>query len=65
MGETFLSSKISIYNEKGLFDKKLNNEDLLIKNDSNFQKRTSISFLQLHEIFSHYKKIITSNSYDI
>ena len=65
LGETFLSSKISIYNEKGLFDKKLNNEDLLIKNDSNFQKRTSISYLQLHEILSHYKKIITSNSYDI
>ena len=64
LGETFLSSGISIYNEKGLFDKKLNDEDLLIKNDSNFQKRTSVSFLQLHEIFSHYKKIINKNTID-
>ena len=59
--DTVLSTGITIYNEKRLFDKKLSNEDLLTKNDTNFQKRTSISFLQKHERFSHLKKIINKN----
>ena len=62
--ETILSSGITIYNETGLFDKKLTDEDLLTKNDSNFQKRTIISFLQKHEKFSHFKKVINKNSSD-
>ena len=61
LAETICSSGITIYNEKGLFDKKLSDEDLLTKNDSNFQKRTIISFLQKHEIFSHFNKVIISN----
>ena len=64
LGETILSSGITLYNEKGLFDKKLSNEDLLTKNDTNFQKRTKISFLQKHERFSHFKKIINKNESD-
>ena len=64
LAETILSSGITIYNEKGLFDKKLSDEDLLTKNDSNFQKRTIISFLQKHEIFSHFKKVNNKNKSD-
>ena len=60
-GDTVLSSGITIYNEKELFDKKLSNDDLLTKNDTNFQKRTTISFLQKHERFSHFKKIFNKN----
>ena len=61
LGDTILSTGITNYNEKVLFDKKLSNEDLLTKNDINFQKRTTISFLQKHERFSHFKKIINKN----
>ena len=61
LGETVLSTDITIYNEYKLFSRKLSDEELLIKNDINYHKRTKVSFLQKHERFSHLKKIINKN----
>ena len=58
---TTLNTSITIYNENKVFGKKLNEKELLVANDSDYHKRTSISFLQKHERFSHLKKIFNKS----
>lgn len=54
---TNLFSFITIYNEAKNFGKKLDEQELLSLNDIKYHKRTSVSFLQKHERFCHFKKI--------
>ena len=61
LGDTTLITGITIYNEKKLFGKMLNQEELLTLNDINYHKRAIISFLQKHERFSHLNKIFNKN----
>ena len=56
LADTSLNTNITIYNEKNIFNKKLEENELLTSNDTNYHKRTSISFLQKHERFCHVKK---------
>ena len=58
---TTLNTSITIYNENKVFGKKLNDKELLVANDSDYHKRTSISFLQNHERFFHLNKIFNKN----
>ena len=51
-----LSTGITIYNEKKLFGQFLEKEELKSNNDNKYIKRVKLSFIQKHEIFSHYKK---------
>ena len=59
--DTSMNTCITNYNEQKIFGKKLNENELLVLNDINFHKRTSVSFLQKHERFSHVKKIFNKN----
>ena len=55
LANTSLDSSITSYNETKIFGKKLDDNELLISNDINYHKRTSISFLQKNERFCHLK----------
>ena len=61
LANTTIKTRITIYNEILAFGKKLNENELLSLNDTNYHKRVSISFLQKHERFSHLKKIFNKN----
>lgn len=62
--DTSLSTTIILYNEKKLFGNKLTDKELLCKNDINYHKQVILSFLQKHERFSHFKKILNKNERD-
>ena len=61
LATTSMNSSITIYNEKKIFGNKLDKNDLLISSDIDYHKRTSISFLQKHERFSHFSKTFNKN----
>ena len=61
LANSCLNTGITIYNEKKIFGKKLDKNEILTKFDINYHKRTSISFIQRHEIFSHLKKTFNKN----
>ena len=61
---TFLDSKISVFNEKNIFGKRLKIEELNSKNDTLYQKRSIISFLFKHERMTHIKKILNKSDRD-
>ena len=61
LADTCLNTGITIYNEKKIFGKKLDEKEILTKFDTNYHKRTSISFLQKHERFCHFKKTFNKN----
>ena len=64
LSDTNLNSFTTIYNEKNIFNKKLDENELLALNDTNYHKRTTISFLQKHEMFSHLKKTFNNTESD-
>ena len=61
LADTILNTGITLYNEKKIFGKILSKEELLCKNDINYIKRVSLSFLQKHERFCHYFKILNKS----
>ena len=61
MANTTINTAITIYNEKFIFGKKLDENELLAKNDIKYHKRTLVSFLMKHERFSHFKKTLNKS----
>ena len=58
---TSLNTNITIYNEKKIFKHKLTDLELLNINDTTYNKRVAISFLQKFERFLKLKKTINKN----